>query len=238
MLSATLRFGACELRLGSREIYFCRQYSPITPRAFEVLLYLIEHRERVVSKDELLDAIWRTKFVSESVLARMVMKIRRAIGDTGHPRQLIRTVHRIGYRFIGTLDTVVAQPSAPWPEINSPGRRPRLALLPFRNATGIAEFAWVEWGLVTVLIDALERAERFSVVAMRDSILALGTLFESAPDEQRSLAVLRAGFVVMTPLATFAYQRTKVSLPRKAPRRRLSVLAISASLGSSWGESR
>jgi hypothetical protein len=67
-----------------------------------------------------------------------------------------------------------------------------LALLPFRNATGIAEFAWVEWGLVTVLIDALERAERFSVVAMRDSILALGTLFESAPDEQRSLAVLRA----------------------------------------------
>ena len=71
----------------------------VEPRVLEVLVYLARNRGRVVTKDELLEAVWKKTFVSESALTRCIMEARRAIGDPEREAPLIRTVHGRGYRF-------------------------------------------------------------------------------------------------------------------------------------------
>jgi hypothetical protein len=101
-------------------------------------------------------------------------------------------VHRIGYRFIGTLEMVAAQPPPVWVRGAFLGPNPRLALLPFRNATGIAELSWLELGLVTLLANALAAAAILDTVALRDSMLALGALPADLPMAAAAMAVQRA----------------------------------------------
>ncbi len=72
----------------------------VEPRALEVLLYLIEHRDRVVSKHELLDSVWGHRFVSEAALATALRTARIAVGDSGSEQRFVRTVHRRGYQFV------------------------------------------------------------------------------------------------------------------------------------------
>jgi DNA-binding winged helix-turn-helix (wHTH) protein len=74
----------------------------LEPRVFDVLLYLVMNRERVVSKQELLEELWPTRYVTENVVARCVMKVRQTLGDSCAAGNLIRTVHRIGYRFVAS----------------------------------------------------------------------------------------------------------------------------------------
>ncbi len=99
-----IRFGCCTVNIAARELWRADERIAIEPKAFDLLVYLIAHRHRVVRKDELLDEIWRTTDISESALARMIMKVRRAIGDGTGARRLIETAQRIGYRFTGSLE--------------------------------------------------------------------------------------------------------------------------------------
>ena len=85
-----------ELRRDGRQV-------PMEPQAFDVLTYLVAHRDRVVSKEELMDAIWGGRFVTEAALTSRIKQVRRAVGDDGHAQQLIRTVHGRGYRFVAPL---------------------------------------------------------------------------------------------------------------------------------------
>jgi DNA-binding winged helix-turn-helix (wHTH) protein/tetratricopeptide (TPR) repeat protein len=78
----------------------------IEPQVFEVLAYLIEHRDRLVPKTELLDEIWGDRFVSESALSSRIKSARKAIGDNGRDQRLIRTVHGRGFRFVGEVHEV------------------------------------------------------------------------------------------------------------------------------------
>src|SRR3954463_8947658 len=80
------------------------------PQVFDLLLYLLRNREHVVSKDELLDAVWAGRIVSESTLTSHVNAARKAIGDSGQDQRLIRTISRKGFRFVGEVTQV--QPSA------------------------------------------------------------------------------------------------------------------------------
>lgn len=75
----------------------------IEPQVFDILVYLIEHRDRVVSKEELFDAIWSGRIVSESALTSRINAARSAVGDTGARQEFIRTSARKGYRFVGIL---------------------------------------------------------------------------------------------------------------------------------------
>lgn len=75
----------------------------VEPQVFDVLAYLIDHRDRVVRKDELLEEIWGTRFVSESALTSRIKYARRAIGDDGRAQKYIRNVHGRGYRFVGEI---------------------------------------------------------------------------------------------------------------------------------------
>ena len=76
---------------------------PLEPKAFDVLVHLIAHRDRVVTKDELLDAIWTGTFVTPNVLTRAVAQIRKALGDESQDARFIETVARRGYRFIAPV---------------------------------------------------------------------------------------------------------------------------------------
>ena len=84
---------------------------PVEPQVFDVIRYLLEHRDRVVLKTELLDAVWGDRFVSESTLSSRIKSARQALGDNGTDQQIIRTVHGRGFRFVGRI--VVADDVAP-----------------------------------------------------------------------------------------------------------------------------
>src|SRR5262249_14844396 len=83
----------------------CREGEAISlsPQVFDLLEYLIRHRERVVSKDDLLGAIWNKRAVSDSALTTRINAARNAIGDSGEQQRLIRTVQRKGFRFVGSV---------------------------------------------------------------------------------------------------------------------------------------
>jgi Tol biopolymer transport system component/DNA-binding winged helix-turn-helix (wHTH) protein len=76
---------------------------PLEPKAMDVLLYLIEHRDRLVTKDELLDAVWKDTFVTPNALTRVVAHLRKALGDDAQEARIIGTVSKRGYRFIATV---------------------------------------------------------------------------------------------------------------------------------------
>jgi pimeloyl-ACP methyl ester carboxylesterase len=75
---------------------------PVEPQVFEVLAYLVNHRDRVVPKEELMDNVWGGRFVSEAAVTSRIKQARQAIGDNGQAQRLIRTVHGRGYRFVGS----------------------------------------------------------------------------------------------------------------------------------------
>ena len=74
------------------------------PQTFDLLLYLIQNRERVVSKDDLMAAVWSGRIVSESTLSSQINAVRRAIGDDGERQILVRTLPRKGFRFVGEVE--------------------------------------------------------------------------------------------------------------------------------------
>ncbi len=97
------RFNRCTLDARLRELKRDGDLVPIEQRAFNLLLYLIEHRDRAVAKDELQDAVWPRMILTESALTRCVMKVRRAVGDDPQRQAVIKTVHGHGYRFVAPL---------------------------------------------------------------------------------------------------------------------------------------
>ncbi|MEM9532187.1 MAG: tetratricopeptide repeat protein [Pseudomonadota bacterium] len=98
-----------EIDTAAREVRLAGQPRPLEPRAFEALVYLIENRGRTVSKQDLLDAVWQGRVVTDSVLTQAIAKCRRVLEDSDS--KLIKTVHRVGYRFDGP--TMVAPNDQP-----------------------------------------------------------------------------------------------------------------------------
>jgi pimeloyl-ACP methyl ester carboxylesterase/DNA-binding winged helix-turn-helix (wHTH) protein len=91
---------------------------PLEPQAFDVLVHLVRHRDRVVAKEELMDAVWGGRFVSETAVTSRIKQIRRALGDDGRKQRAVRTVHGRGYRFVAAVDDagpvpVAARPALP-----------------------------------------------------------------------------------------------------------------------------
>jgi class 3 adenylate cyclase/DNA-binding winged helix-turn-helix (wHTH) protein/predicted ATPase len=76
----------------------------VRPKVFEVLLYLIRHRHRVVSKDELLEQLWPDQFIGDGSLNACLMAVRRAVGDSGQAQHCVQTLHGRGYRFIAAVE--------------------------------------------------------------------------------------------------------------------------------------
>src|ERR1044071_2649718 len=91
-------FGDYALDTDRRELTRQSERVSIGPQVFDLLVYLIQSRERVVSRDDLLDAVWNGRIVSESTLTSHINAVRKAIGDSGEAQSLIRTIARKGFR--------------------------------------------------------------------------------------------------------------------------------------------
>jgi pimeloyl-ACP methyl ester carboxylesterase/DNA-binding winged helix-turn-helix (wHTH) protein len=98
------QFGEYLLDVERRELRRCAELIEIGPQVFDLLVYLIRNRDRVVSKDDLLDAVWEGRIVSESTLTSRINAARHAVGDTGADQTLIKTIARKGFRFIGEVE--------------------------------------------------------------------------------------------------------------------------------------
>ena len=88
---------------------------PLEPQAFDVLLHLVRHHDRVVPKEELMDTIWGGRFVSETTVTSRIKQVRRALGDDGQAQRFIRTHHGRGYRFVADVDDTAATQPDPEP---------------------------------------------------------------------------------------------------------------------------
>src|SRR5215510_8828696 len=80
----------------------------LEPKSFRLLQFLIEHRDRVVSKEEIFQAVWPGTFVTDNALTRAIAQVRKAIGDDPKQPRYIETVPTIGYRFLAQLEPPVA----------------------------------------------------------------------------------------------------------------------------------
>ncbi len=136
------QFGQCELRPAACELRVSGQPRRVEPLAFQLLLHLVQHAGRTVSKAELLDALWPDSQVMPGALARVVALARAAIDD-GTPR--IRTDHRLGYTFTGEV-RILQKPAGL--KASSVGAH-RLALLPFDACE------WTQLGLMALVGNAL-----------------------------------------------------------------------------------
>ena len=104
-------FGDFELNPASRELL--RKGVPIAlrPRSLECLIYLIEHRDRAVGRDELIAAVWGRVDASDTVVAQTLLRARKALDDTGNQQLMIRTLPRFGYLWVAAVEEVAISPS-------------------------------------------------------------------------------------------------------------------------------
>lgn len=112
-MTALYRFEGFHLNPATRELHQGDALVALPARAFDCLAYLIEHRDRAVGRDELIAAVWGRVEVSDTLLSHTVVKIRRALGDTGNEQRTVRTVPRFGYRWTGAIESVPSTPDAP-----------------------------------------------------------------------------------------------------------------------------
>jgi len=105
-------FGECALDMRRHTLHRAGQNIPVRRKAFQALTYLLLHRERVVSKQELCEQIWPAQFISDATLESTIKAVRQAIGDSGRQQRLIQTVYGHGYRFISTVQEQ-ADPAPP-----------------------------------------------------------------------------------------------------------------------------
>jgi TolB-like protein len=154
----------------------------VGPRVFDLLLYLLQNRGRVVSKDDLLADVWGGRIVSESTLTSHINATRKAIGDSGEAQRLLRTIARKGYRFVGEVTetgssserkatATPAETPEPAPAIPD---RPSIAVLPFLNLSGEPSQDYFVDGVVEDVIAALSRISWLFVIDRNSSFAYKG----------------------------------------------------------------
>jgi TolB-like protein/cytochrome c-type biogenesis protein CcmH/NrfG len=179
-------FGEYNIDLERRELRHAETPVHVEPQVFDLLVYLVQNRDRVVSKDDLIASVWGGRIVSESTLTSRINAARRVVGDSGRDQKLIRTVPRKGLRFVGEVRT---QPAGAEPpdalnlplEAHDPARtvlplpdRPAIALLPFINMSGDPEQEYFSDGISEDIITGLSKLRWFFVIARNSSFIYKG----------------------------------------------------------------
>jgi predicted ATPase/class 3 adenylate cyclase len=129
-------FGECVLDTQLHVLSRAQQPVKLRPKAFEVLVYLLEHRDRIVTKHELCEQVWPNQFISEATLGSTVRAVRQAIGDTEETHQLIRTVHGYGYRCLAPVTVGTAPHAAAVPTVEGRGVLMPALLVPEAETAG------------------------------------------------------------------------------------------------------
>ncbi len=146
-----------------RELHRGADVVSVAPQVFDLLDYLIRSRERVVSKDDLINVIWNGRIVSDAALTTRLNAARGAIGDSGEEQRLIKTLPRKGFRFVGAVREVQRPASAavtdnevdpPRLALTLPDKH-SIAVLPFTNLSSDPEQEYFADGMVEEIITAL-----------------------------------------------------------------------------------
>ena len=143
-------FGAYQLDTQRYELHHAGVLVPLRPKVFQVLAYLVAQHERVVGKEELLEALWPGQFVGDVGLNTYIMEVRKALGDRRPPHRYLRTVRRQGYRFVAPVEAHdLAPPSPARPAEPRPGLEGPTAVPPARARTpaAVSEAALVTNGV-------------------------------------------------------------------------------------------
>lgn len=160
-----------------RELRCGEDVRSVEPQVFDLLEFLIRHRDRVVTKDELIAAVWNGRIVSDATLASRLNSARSAIGDNGENQRLIRTVLRKGVRFVGEVDE--------HPHLETARRghlqqqtvlpdKPSIAVLPFADMSGESDQEYFADGMAEEIITALSRCKTLFVIARNSSFTYKG----------------------------------------------------------------
>jgi TolB-like protein len=173
-----------ELDTDRRELRRGTEAIAVEPQVFDLLVYLVENRDRVVKKDDLLASIWGGRIVSDSTLTSRINAARKAIGDNGEEQKLIRTVARKGFRFVGEVGSskasqrAHAEPAEDSHELSRPALalpdRPAIAVLPFTNMTDDPAQDYFSDGISEDIITALSKLRWFFVIARNSSFIYKG----------------------------------------------------------------
>lgn len=155
---------------------------PIEPQSLRLLDYLIRNRQRVVSRDDLVDAIWQGRSISDWAIAGAVKAVRAALGDNGRHKQFVRTVHSQGFRFVAEVREAAA---------NAPVTGPAILVRRFRSPPETPEDGYLAEGLTEDLITDLSRHNGLSVLSYQTA-RALG---EDAPPVSAGVASIVDGSV-------------------------------------------
>lgn len=191
MTDPTFAFGRCELIVGTRELRVDDQPRALQPLAFDLLVYLLRHRHRDVSKHELLDQVWLGRIVTPAALARAITTVRQAIEDDDEQPPLIQTLHRVGYRFTGrVVELAGSTPGAPLPAAHKPIV---VALLPLANEPGELAPDGTLIGLMELVGNALATDARLALLPERDVTAALHDVPADADLAARAAALRRHG---------------------------------------------
>jgi len=170
-------FEDCVLDTDRRELRRGADLFSVTPQVFDVLYYLIRNRERVVSKDDLIAAVWDGRIVSDAALTTRINVARNAIGDSGEEQRLIKTLPRKGFRFVGAVQEEQAPAAAvitatpmegPRSALRLPDK-PSIAVLPFTNLNSNPEQEYLADGIVQDIITELSRFSELFVIARNSS---------------------------------------------------------------------
>ena len=170
-----------------RELHRASGLIAAEPQVLDLLIYLVENRDRVVSKDDLIASVWGGRIVSEAALTSRIYAARKAIGDSGQDQNLIRTIARKGIRFVGDvrISTTSAEPvqaefatredvAEPERAALPPSDRPTIAVLPFSNMSGDPEQEYFSDGISEDIITALSKLRWFFVIARTSSFTYKG----------------------------------------------------------------
>jgi TolB-like protein/DNA-binding winged helix-turn-helix (wHTH) protein len=214
-------FGDYVLDSERRELRRSSEQIALEPQVFDVLLYLVQNRDRVVTKDDLIASVWDGRIVSDSTLTSRINAARKAVGDSGERQTVIKTYARKGIRFVGDVQIAGEQGASPAPAAQareltaaSPpgmhgsepipeqdpalesvagwGGKPSVAVLPFKNMSGDPEQEYFSDGITEDIITALSKYRSLVVIA-RNSTFA----FKGADGDVRQVGLtLGAEYIV------------------------------------------
>jgi TolB-like protein len=160
-----------------RELRRATDLVAVEPQVFDLLQFLIRHRDRVVTRDDIIDAVWNGRVVSESALSVRINAARMAISDNGQQQRLIRTLPRKGLRFVGDVRkegaSLVSESAAPAKAPTLPDV-PSIAVLPFSNMSEDVEQEHFADGISEDIITSLSRFRSLFVIARNSTFTYKG----------------------------------------------------------------